>query len=266
MAMPNELVLVRHGYSEGNLVSDKSKQGDDSLYTPDFRQRPHHRLRLTSEGRDQAQTAGKWILNNIGEEFDRYYVSSYIRTRETAALLGLPRAEWRIDPRLRERDWGDIGSMPKSWFKSTYERNAFMKQIDSLYWRPPGGESIADVRLRVRNLFDTLHRECGGQTVIIVTHVEFMWAARAELEYMTDEQWVELEKDPSQKMGNTQILHYSRRNPISGEAGKNIGWRRSTCPWKDNIKTEWIPIERKRFTNEELLEQVNKIEPVFALV
>jgi len=156
--------------------------------------------------------------------------------------------------------------MTKSWFKSTYERNAFIKEINSLYWRPPGGESIADVRLRVRNLFDTLHRECAGQSVIIVTHVEFMWAARAELEYMTDERWVELERDPSQKMNNTQILQYSRKNPVTGEIRKNFGWRRSICPWKDSIDAEWIPIERKRFTNEELLEQVNKIEPVFSLI
>lgn len=39
--MPNNLVLIRHGHSEGNLVSDKSKQGDDSFYTPDFRERPN---------------------------------------------------------------------------------------------------------------------------------------------------------------------------------------------------------------------------------
>src|SRR3990170_8107458 len=112
MAMPNELVLVRHGHSEGNFVADTSRRGDDSLYTTDFRERPGHRWRLTKEGANQARAAGEWILRNIGERFDRYYVSPYVRTRETAALLGLPEAEWRIDQRLRERDWGDIGSIP----------------------------------------------------------------------------------------------------------------------------------------------------------
>jgi len=260
--MPNELVLVRHGHSEGNFVVDKSKQGDDSFYTPDFRERPGHRWRLTAEGRKQAQNTGAWILENIGGKFDRYYVSPYVRTRETAALLGLPGAEWRIDQRLRERDWGEIGSMPRAEFKSAYPQSYFIKEIDALFWRPPGGESIADVRLRVRNLFDTLHRECSGQRIIIVTHGEFMWSARAELEYMTDEEWVLSDKDSSQKIHNSQIIHYTRNNFQSGETEKYIGWLRSICPWK-GIDTKWLPIKRKRFSNEELLEQVSKIEPVF---
>ena len=92
MAMPNELVLVRHGHSEGNFVVDQSKLGDDSFYTPDFTERPGHQWRLTEEGREQARITGEWIMNNIGK-FDRYYVSPYIRTKETAGLLGLPDSE-----------------------------------------------------------------------------------------------------------------------------------------------------------------------------
>lgn len=265
MAMPNELVLVRHGHSEGNLVVDFSKQGDDSFYTPDFRERPGHRWRLTREGQEQARISGQWIVGKIGEKFDRYYVSPYVRTRETAALLNLPEAEWRVDQRLRERDWGDICSMPRSEFKTKYPQSFFMKEIDALYWRPPGGESIADVRLRVRNFFDTLHRECAGQRVVVVTHGELMWAARAEIEYMTDEQWVRSDKDSSQKIHNAQVLEYSRTDPASGVTGKYLGWQRTVCPWKDQTASEWTAIVRKRFTNEELLEQVNKIEPVVTL-
>ena len=265
MAMPSNLVLVRHGHSEGNLVSDKSKQGDDSFYTPDFRERPGHRWRLTKDGTEQAQKAGSWILENILQKFDRYYVSPYVRTRETAALLNLPDAEWRVDQRLRERDWGDIGSMPKTEFHKDYPRSASMKKTDALYWRPPGGESIADVRLRVRNLFDTLHRECAGQSVLLVTHGEFMWAARAELEYMTDEQWVLSDLDPAQKIRNTQVIRYTRNHPETGETGKYIAWQKSVCPWKENNDAKWLPIERKRFTNEDLLEQVREIDPIPSL-
>jgi broad specificity phosphatase PhoE len=262
MAMPNELVLVRHGHSEGNLVVDYSKQGDDSFYTPDFRERPGHQWRLTQEGQKQAQISGQWILENIGQIFDRYYVSPYIRTKETAGLLNLPKAEWRVDQRLRERDWGDICSMPRAEFKETYPNSFFMKELDALYWRPPGGESIADVRLRVRNFFDTLHRECAGQRVIVVTHGEFIWAARAEIEYMTDEGWVLSDKDPLQKIYNTQVLQYSRTDPKIGTTGKYIGWKRSICPWKENNSVQWSMIERNRFTNEELLEQVRTVNPL----
>lgn len=265
MAMPNQLILVRHGHSEGNLAVDYAKQGDDRFYTPDFRERPGHRWRLTKDGQEQAKISGQWIIENIDPKFDRYYVSPYVRTRETAALLNLPAAEWRVDQRLRERDWGDIVSMPRSEFKEAFPHNAFTKEIDSLYWRPPGGESIADVRLRVRNFFDTLHRECAGQRVIVVTHGEFMWAARAELEYLTDEQWVLAGKDATQRIQNTHVFHYSRTHPESGVTEKYIGWQKSVCPWKKETGSKWTQIIRKRFSNEDLLEQVNEIKPIVSI-
>jgi broad specificity phosphatase PhoE len=261
MAMPEDLVLVRHGHSEGNLAVDKSKQGDDSLYTQEFREIPGHRWRLTPEGVEQAKTAGKWIVENFPDGFFRYYVSSYVRTKETAANLGLPDAEWRIDPRLRERDWGDINAVPRSEFEELYSQNAKMKKIDSLYWRPPGGESIADVRLRIRNIFDTIHRECADRQVLIVTHGETMWATRAQLEYMQDEEWVEADKDPKQKLLNAHVIHYSRKDPSTGVIAKNMNWVRRICPYALGTDTGWLPINRRIFTNNELLEQVESVGP-----
>lgn len=253
--MPDRLVLVRHGHSEGNLAAEHAKRGDNSFYTPDFRERPGRHYHLTPEGIEQAQTAGQWILKNIGNEFDRYYVSPYVRTRETAGHLALPNADWRIDQRLRERDWGDIGGIPRAEFEDSYPQSAMIKRIDSLYWRPPGGESIADVRgLRVRSFFDTMHRECFGKLVIVVTHGEFMWATRAEAEYMSDEEWVEADKDPSQRIHNTQVHDYSRLDPNTGQQGKYIGWVRRVTPYM-NKDSGWLPIKRHLLTNDQLLEQ-----------
>lgn len=262
MGMPNDLVIVRHGHSEGNLVVDHGKKGDDSLFTPGFRETPGHQWRLTDEGCEQAQKTGKWIIKEIGEKFDRYYVSPFVRTRETAALLGLPDAEWRVDQRLRERDWGEIGSMPRAEFKSKYSQSAFLKKIDALYWRPPSGESIADVRLRVRSFFDTLHRECEGQRVLVVTHGEFMSAARGALEYMSDEDWIAADSDQTQKIHNTHVFHYSRQDPDTNLMGKYMSWVRKIVPWKETSDARWRTINRRKFTNEELLEQVLTVGPV----
>lgn len=259
--MPNDLILVRHGHSEGNLAVEKAQYGDESFYTPQFRERPGHQWRLTADGRDQAIDTGKWLVSELGDNFDRYYVSPYIRTRETAGLLNLNNADWRISQRLRERDWGDIDAIPLKEFKAIFPHNALRKEIDALYWRPPGGESIADVRLRVRSFFDTLHRECAEQKVIVVTHGEYMWAIRAELEYLNDEEWIAADKDKSQKIYNTQVLHYTRINPDGGENSHYLGWVRSVCSWKD-IDSGWKKIDRNRYTNKQLLEQVDKIEPI----
>lgn len=265
MSLPNELVLVRHGHSEGNLAFESSKAGDHSLFTQEFREKPGSRWRLTTEGRNQAKTAGKWISENISKKFDKYYVSPYARTRETAGLLGLTDAQWLMSQRLRERDWGDITSMPTQESITHYPLNALVRQTDKLYWRPPGGESIADVRLRVRDLLGTLFRECDGQRVVVVTHGEFIIAARAELEYITDEQWIASTLNPSHKIYNAQVIHYTRLNPNTGETIPYFGWVRSVCPWMDGVDTGWEPIERIKYSNEDLLEQVDDIRPITSL-
>ena len=139
-----------------------------------------------------------------------------------------------------------------------------MKEIDSLYWRPPGGESIMDVRMRVRSLLDTLHREMEGQRVLVVTHGEFMWAARAEFEYMSDFEWLNADKDPIQKIHNTQVLDYTRLDPDSDEQDKYLRWMRSVCPWMSDVELEWSEIVRSRFTNEELLDQISEVDSIIS--
>ena len=52
-----ELVLVRHGESEGNLAFNKSMQGDHSLYSGKFLERHSSLWRLTDRGREQVRTA-----------------------------------------------------------------------------------------------------------------------------------------------------------------------------------------------------------------
>jgi len=156
--------------------------------------------------------------------------------------------------------------MPTPEQKSRYPQNSLLKEIDALYWRPPGGESIADVRLRVRNFFDTLHRECEGQTVLLVTHGEFMSVARASLEYLSDEEWLERDDDKSHKIRNTHVYHYSRRDPETGDLGKYMSWRRSICPWQPETYSGWVSIKRRRFSNEELLKHVSEIAPVVAAI
>lgn len=150
MTMPLNLIFVRHGHSEANEAMGQAKKGDNRLLTPDFREIPGHRWRLTEKGREQARIAGDWIRANMATRFDRYYASPFVRTMETAAHLELPNTEWRLDQRLRERDWGEINSVPPPEHQTRYPQNALIKKIDALYWRPPAGESIADVRLRVR--------------------------------------------------------------------------------------------------------------------
>jgi broad specificity phosphatase PhoE len=55
MPMPEDLYLVRHGESEGNLVNARSRQGDDSLFTPEHLNRHSFEWHLTDRGIAQAK-------------------------------------------------------------------------------------------------------------------------------------------------------------------------------------------------------------------
>lgn len=273
MSMPKHLVLVRHGESEGNFVRSAYKQGDNSYITASFRSRPGHEWRLTAKGAEQAQAAGRWIQQHIVgtyglSGFNRYLFSPHRRTRETAAYLGLPNAQWRLNRLLREREWGELQGLVEPEHKKQYPINYAWMQADPMHWAPPGGESISQVAdNRVRELFDTLHRdhdEKGVEAVIGVTHGEWLWATRLVLDYMSNEDYEVAEGDKAQKIHNCQVVHYTRINPEDGTVAPYLRWRRSVWPWKHpDAQGEWQESHRTLLNNAELLKQAEALPRLF---
>lgn len=86
MGMPLDLYVIRHGESEANVIISAGEQGDNSLYTQDNVTVPDRSWRLTATGRKQADCIGRWLVSQQ-PLFDRYLVSPYVRTRETAATM-----------------------------------------------------------------------------------------------------------------------------------------------------------------------------------
>ena len=277
MVMPDHLFLVRHGESEGNVAALAAKRGEEPLPTDPFYDLPGRAWALTDKGRVQAATIGTWLrgaLEEIGRTAGatptgRRYVSPYVRTRQTAAGLRLGSAlqpvGWYVNRSLRERDWGDIESIPKSEFDfaEQYEHSRHKRAIDPLYWHPPGGESLCDVaENRVRNFLDTLHRECSGQTVVAVTHGEFMMATRLVLERADDETFADWLDDPRQRLENCAVLHYTRippgAEPHRGAPAPRLAYLRRARPvqadgaWRVEV-TPWRRIDFALPTDDELL-------------
>jgi len=262
--MPVDLLFVRHGRSEGNEAREQSKQGDESAYTPAFRARLNREWRLTDLGVSQAQAAGRWISEQVDRPFGGCYTSEYVRARETAAHLGLPEASWVQDILLRERSWGRADFvMPESERYELFAKELAARRQDPCYWRPPEGESLADVYVRITLVLDKV-RECSPDgACILVTHEDVMWAARFLLEGLTQEQWraLLLSDNPCDKLHNGQVLQYSRRDPSTGRCSGSFEWVRSVCPWDPARSTnEWRPIPPRIFSNEELLATVETIE------
>ena len=182
-----------------------------SLFTEEFCARHNSRLRLTDRGREQAASAGKWLKENSGSDFDRYYVSGYARAMETAALLDLPGAVWFQDFYLRERDLGLFEIMPEEDKRSKYPEVFRQQELDPFYWTPPKGESIAQLCLRIDRVLQTLHRECSGKRVLIVCHGLVISAFMIRIERLTSMQYLNRARDESWVIYNCQTVHYSRR-------------------------------------------------------
>lgn len=263
--LPIDLVLVRHGESEGNVARRFSEHGDDSLFTEEFCKRHSSRLKLTDRGQKQADTAGDWIRGNISEHFDRYLVSGYDRAMETAARLKLPEARWFQDFYLRERDMGEFDLMPESRKKTAHGRAFRLYELDPFYWTPPNGESVAQMCLRIDRVLDTLHRECSDKKVIIVCHGMVMWGFMIRIERLTPQAFLARTKDRAFMIRNCQVIHYTRRNPNNGTVSLNCDWARSICPWKpEESNAAWRQITRPTFTNENLMQIVSASPRVVA--
>jgi broad specificity phosphatase PhoE len=266
MVMPIDFVLIRHGQSEANVVQ-KIDKGETGESIPEaFYQRHDSRMRLTTTGVQQAQAAGDWLRANNLDNFAHHYVSPHIRACETAAHLKLG-AEWRVDDRWRERDWGHYGMLNKQQKTERYPEVEEARHLSEWYWHPPGGESLATgVRLRIKDIYDTLHREVNGETFVAVTHGETIRTNQFVIERHTPASWEIMDSSEQFKIMNCQIVHYSRRNPFTGEVGGKLSWMRSICPW-DETKSwsngEWVEFTRQTFSDAELLAGVEIYDRLF---
>jgi NAD+ kinase len=111
-----------------------------------------------------------------------------------------------------------------------------------------------------------MHRECEGKRVIVVCHGEVMWAFRMRLERLSQERWLELDRsqDRRDRMNNGQVIHYSRRNPVTGHIASSLNWSRSIVPCnQDWSRPEWTQITRSAYSNEDLLRVVRAYPRLF---
>jgi len=186
---------------------------------------------------------------------------------ETAALLDLPNAFWCTDFYLRERDWGQLGQLSNEQIFEKFASEIERKKLNSFFWAPPGGESLANVCLRVDRVLGLLQKECPDKRVVVVGHGEVMWAFRVRLERISQSRYQQMDKSGStfDRLHQCHVLHYTRRDPETGKLHPHINWFRSVCPWNLSLSTnEWQRIHRGYYSNEALMQKVEKI-PIIPL-
>ncbi|KAL9009171.1 MAG: hypothetical protein Q9173_005782 [Seirophora scorigena] len=173
MGKPRMIILIRHAQSEGN----KNREIHQTV--------PDHRVKLTAEGRKQAEVAGLKLRSLLRpDDTLHFFTSPYRRTRETTegilnaltssnpAPSPFPRHAIKVyeEPRLREQDFGNFQPGSQEMARMWSER----AEYGHFFYRIPNGESAADAYDRVSGFNDTLWRSFGdddfASVCVLVTH------------------------------------------------------------------------------------------------
>lgn len=221
---PRKLWLVRHGQSAGNVARDTAHA--------------EARDRILLSGRDvdvplsdlgiaQAGALGKWFAQMPdGERPDVALVSPYARAVATAALIrsegGLADRDEPLcsDERLREKEFGILDGLTTSGVAKIFPDQAeFRRLLGKFYHRPPGGESWADVILRLRSLLDTVALHHADDRVLIVAHQVVILGLRYIIETL-DEKAI-LAIDAEGDVANCSVTEY-RFDRRVGRSGKLV--------------------------------------------
>ena len=163
-----QLWLVRHGESVANVAATRAEHEGLERIPIDLRDAD---VPLSDTGREQAEALRTWWADHR-DAIGTCWVSPYRRARQT---LEIARGEDEqipaiVDERLRDRELGILDLLTRHGVEVQHPEEADRRRhLGKFYHRPPGGESWADVALRLRSfLRDELPaREGGG---LIVAH------------------------------------------------------------------------------------------------
>ena len=196
---PARMWIVRHGQSQGNVARDAADAAGLPTIAIETRDVD---VPLSDLGFEQATAAGRWFAELPPAERPEVVLSSpYVRARQTAALIckagalaGGP-AKSIIDERLREREFGIFDRLTTIGIREKFpEEAAHRKRLGTFYHRPPGGESWADVILRLRSMLNTINLHYCDRRVLIVCHQVVVLCMRYILEELDEAQILNIDK------------------------------------------------------------------------
>lgn len=265
--MPIDIVLVRHGESESNYANQRYREGAKDVKSPEHLARHTAEYRLTDLGISQAKSAGRWLRDNFDGQFDYCVTSSFARARETAGHLGLPGAVWEIDPYLVERNHGELDKMSDEEKVAYFGDQDVRPFLRNFYLRPPNGESRLDLSLRWDRMMLSLSQRHSEHRVLIVAHETIIECGLIRRLHWSVEQFYEWKQrsDEREKIHNCQIVHFTRRNPETGQVIDKVRWWRSVCPWRlEWGRGEWRNIVPTKYSSADLLEQVARYPRVIS--
>ena len=197
---PERMWLVRHGQSQGNVARDLANAAGHSVIDLDVRDVD---VPLSDLGHQQADAAGRWFAALPPDDRPEVILSSpYIRARQTAeaickagALAGGP-GRTIVDERLREREFGVFDRLTTIGIREQFPEEAeHRKRLGKFYHRAPGGESWADVILRLRSAMNTINIQYADRRVLVVCHQVVVLCMRYILEELDEAQILTIDRE-----------------------------------------------------------------------
>ena len=207
---PAALWLVRHGESVGNVADAKAHEQGAGRLQLDVRDPD---VPLSETGCSQAQALGRWMADLPDEQRPTAVLSSpFTRALTTARLAAEPLGiRVRIDERLRERDFDAFDGMTGAGIREEYPQEAQRRDLlGKFYYRPPGGESWADVALRIRSLLATEALRHDGERLLLVGHQAVIMVFRYVLEELTEQELLDIDRE--HRVANTSITRYETQD------------------------------------------------------
>ncbi|QDZ06796.1 histidine phosphatase family protein [Sphingomonas panacisoli] len=211
---PENLWIVRHGQSAGNVARDAADEAALDRIAIHGRDVD---VALSALGKEQAAALGQWFAQS-SDQPDVVFASPYQRALQTASLVqhagGMEQIPVVADERLREKEFGILDGYTLSGVRRHFPEQAEIRHVmGKFYHRPPGGESWCDVILRLRSLLDTVVLHHADRNVLIVGHQVVVLCLRYILEAMSERQILEI--DAAGDVANCSVTHYRRDDNTS---------------------------------------------------
>jgi len=233
---PSTLWIVRHGQSAGNVAHAAADAAGLARIGIEGRDVD---VPLSPLGCEQAGGLGRWFAR-AGESGrpDVMLSSPYVRALQTAKLFrdagGCdPDEAICLDERLREREFGILDGLTRAGIAAEFpDQSRFRDVLGKFYHRPPGGESWADVILRLRSLMDTVSLHYSGMRVMIVAHQVVVLCLRYIIETLDETQILEI--DRAGDVANCGVTEYHFRPGHGRKGGLVLTRYNETAPVEDS--------------------------------
>ncbi|MGN6607157.1 MAG: histidine phosphatase family protein [Jatrophihabitans sp.] len=212
-----ELLLVRHGESTANVAREAAEQARAEVIAVEARDAD---VPLSGLGRQQAAALGRWFAAQPPERRPtRAYTSPYLRARQTAeGVLAAAGSSVRlqVDERLRDKELGVLDTLTSLGVRTRYPQERQRREwLGKFYYRAPGGESWADIALRLRAFLLECDVRTDGERLLVVAHDSVIALFR----------YICLEQDEA------TVLEQSRVDPV---ANASLTWlvRADEATWQ----------------------------------